>query len=87
VPSLAASMAWAELRAREKGLRGPSGVWLAIWVISVSYRQLRKWTEPEPVVVRERLLPGEQLVVSHFRKGTEPPEPSKRRRSKRRRHR
>lgn len=68
-------MAFAELRGRDKGLRGPSGAWLAIWVLSVSYRHLRKWTAEEPVVVREALLPGQQLVISHFSKGTEPPPP------------
>lgn len=72
---LARLMAFAELRGRDKGLRGPSGAWLAVWVLTVSYRYLKKWTAEEPVVVREALLPGQQLVISHFRPGTAPPAP------------
>lgn len=81
---LARLMAFAELRGRDKGLRGASGAWLAVWVLTVSYRHLKKWTAEEPVVVREALLPGQQLVVSHYLPGTEPPPPqSSSRRSRR----
>lgn len=80
---LARTMAFAELRGRDKGLKGASGAWLAIWVISVSYRYLRKWTGPKPVVVRETLLPGQQLVISHFPQGAVPPEPAPQPRSRR----
>lgn len=81
---LARLMAFAEARGRDKGLRGPSGAWLAVWVLTVSYRYLKKWAAEEPVVVREALLPGQQLVISHFLPGTEPPpEPSSSRRSRR----
>ena len=73
---LARLLAFAELRGRDKGLRGPSGAWLAVWVLTVSYRHLKKWAAEEPVVVREALLPGQQLVISHFRPGTEPPAPA-----------
>lgn len=84
---LARTMAIAELRGRDKGLRGASGFWLAIWVVSVAYRYLRRWTTPEPVVVRETLLPGQQLVISHFAKGAEPPVSESRRGSRRARRR
>ena len=87
VERVARTMAWGELRGRDKGLRGSSSTWLAIWVVTVAYRYLRKWTTPDPVIVREVLLPGQQLVVSHFPEGAEPPAPeplSKRRRRARR---
>ena len=85
---LAKLMAWAELRGRDRGLRGASSVWLAIWVLSAAYRQLKDWTSPDPVVVRESLAPGQRLVITNYVKGTEPPEPSRkasrgRRRSRR----
>lgn len=82
---LARSMAWAELRGRDKGLRGSSSVWLGIWVIATAYRYLQRWASPDPVVVREVLRPGEQLVVTHYPKGTEPEPPPKRTRRARRR--
>ncbi len=80
-------MAAAELRGRDKGLRGASGAWLAVWVLTVSYRHLRKWMAPDPVVVREVLLPGQQLVVTHYPKGAEPAEPIPAARSRRARRR
>lgn len=70
----ARAMAWAELRGNEKGLKGASSVWLAIWVVASAYRYLQRWTAKDPIVVREVLRPGEQLVVTHFPKGA-PPEP------------
>lgn len=73
---LARLMAFAELRGRDKGLRGASGAWLAVWVLTASYRYLKKWAAEEPVVVREALLPGQQLVISHFLPGTEPEAPA-----------
>ena len=79
---LAGLIAWAELRGRDRGLRGASGAWLAVWVVTVAYRRLRHWTGPDPVVVREVLAPGQQLVITHFPKGTEAPV---QKRSKRRR--
>ncbi len=84
---LAGLIAAAELRGRDKGLRGASGAWLAVWVLTISFRHLRKWMAPEPVVVREVLLPGQQLVVTHYPKGTEPPEPGPAPRSRRARRR
>ncbi len=81
---LARSMAWAELRGRDKGLRGSSSIWLGIWVIATAYRYLQRWTSPDPVVVREVLQPGEQIVVTHFPKGSEPaPLPARSRRARR----
>lgn len=81
---LAAIMAWAELRGRDRGLRGASSAWLAIWVLTVAWRHLKEWTQPEPVVVRERLAPGQRLVITNYLKGTEPPEPETTRRRRRR---
>jgi hypothetical protein len=84
VERLAAIMAWAELRGRDRGLRGASSAWLAIWVLTVAWRHLKEWTQPEPVVVRERLAPGQRLVITNYVKGTEPPEPETGRRRRRR---
>lgn len=81
---LAAIVAWAELRGRDRGLRGASSAWLAIWVLTVAWRHLKEWTQPEPVVVRERLAPGQRLVITNYVKGTEPPEPDTARRRRRR---
>lgn len=76
-------MTWAELRGRTRGLRGTSSFWLAVWVVSFSYRHLKKMTAPEQVVVREQLLPGQRLVVTHFEKGAEPETGGNSRRSRR----
>ncbi len=84
---LARWFALAEASGRDKGLRGASGFWLAVWVAMVSFRHVRKWAQPEPVVVREVLGPGQQLVISHFAKGTEPPPPVAAGRSRRARRR
>jgi hypothetical protein len=59
-------IAWAELRGRDRGLRGSSGAWLAVWVLAAAFRHLRKMLATDPVVVREELRPGQQLVVTHF---------------------
>ena len=64
--------AWAELRARTDGLRGSSSAWMAVWVLLTGYRWLRRRAAPDPVVVREQLRPGEQLVITHYAKGAEP---------------
>lgn len=65
---------WAEERGRARGLRGSSGAWLAIWVLAVGYRQLKKFTARQPVVERRVLRPGEQLLISHYEAGAAPPE-------------
>ena len=72
---LAGLMAWVELRGRDRGLRGASGAWLAIWILSVAWRHLKEWTRPDPVVVREALRPGQRLVITNYVAGTEPPPP------------
>jgi hypothetical protein len=84
VERLARLMTWAELRGRDRGLRGASGAWLAIWVLSVAWRHLKEWTRPDPVVVREALAPGQRLVITNYPKGAEPPEPERRKRRRRR---
>ncbi len=85
VERIARTMAAAELRGRDKGLRGASGAWLAVWVLSVAYRHLRKWATPDPVVVRRKLEPGQQLLITHYERGAEPPLPPKPSRRQRRR--
>lgn len=83
VPGFAKAAAWAELRARTDGLRGPSSTWMAVYVLLTGYRYLKKKAAPDPVVVRERLQPGQQLIVTHYAKGTEPQAVPGRRRRRR----
>jgi hypothetical protein len=85
IPQFAKVAAWAELRARTDGLRGSSSTWMAIWVLLSGYRYLKRRAAPDPVVIRERLEPGQQLIVTHFAKGAAPADPvaSRRRRSRR----
>lgn len=71
---IARLIAIAEMRGRDRGLRGASGAWLAVWVLTVSYRYMKKWAGPDPVVVREVLRPGHQLVISHYPEGEQPPD-------------
>lgn len=85
VTRFARSMAWAELRARNDGLRGASSGWLAIWVLLTGYRYLKRKAAPDPIVIRERLEPGEQLVITHYAKGAEPGAKGKNRLGRRRR--
>lgn len=85
VPRFAKVAAWAELRARTDGLRGSSSAWMAIWVLLTGYRYLKRKAAPDPVVIRERLEPGQQLVVTHFAKGAAPADPVASRRRRRRR--
>ena len=85
VSGFAKVAAWAELRARTDGLRGSSSAWMAIWVLLTGYRYLKKKAGPDPVVVREALRPGEQLVITHYAKGAEPGTDTKTRLGRRRR--
>ena len=85
VPGFAKAAAWAELRARSDGLRGSSSAWMAIWVLLTGYRYIKRKAAPDPVVIRERLEPGQQLVVTHFAKGAAPDDPVASRRRRRRR--
>ena len=84
VERIARTMAWGELRGRDRGLRGSSSVWLAVWVVSVAYRYLRKMTAQEPTVIREKLEPGQQLVITHFDKADAPEAIAKKSRRSRR---
>lgn len=70
---IATAIAWAELRGRDRGLKGPSSTWLAVWVAASGYRWIKRWAAEEPVVVREVLQPGQRLVVTHYAKDHEPP--------------
>ena len=85
IPRFAKVAAWAELRARTDGLRGSSSAWMAIWVLLTGYRYLKRKAAPDPIVIRERLEPGQQLVVTHFAKGAAPADPVASRRRRRRR--
>ena len=87
MPSVAKLVAWAELRSRTDGLRGASSAWMAVWVLLSGYRYIKRKAAPDPVVVRERLEPGQQLVITHFAKGAEPTDPVRRRSRRRRRRR
>lgn len=73
VGRIATAIAWAEMRGRERGLRGSSSTWLAVWVAAAGYRWIKRVAAPEPVVVREVLHPGQRLVVTHYTKDQEPP--------------
>ncbi len=84
IERIARTMAWGELRGRDRGLKGSSGAWLAVWVVTVAYRYLRKMAAPDPVVIREELKPGQQLIVTHFAKDQAPPDPVKQSRRARR---
>jgi hypothetical protein len=85
VPGFAKALAWAELRSRTDGLRGSSSTWMAVWVLLTGYRYIKKKAAPDPVVVRERLEPGQQLVITHYAKGAEPGTETKTRLGRRRR--
>lgn len=84
IPQFAKVAAWAELRARTDGLRGSSSAWMAIWVLLTGYRYIKRKAAPDPVIVRERLEPGQQLIVTHFAKGSAPADPVASRRRRRR---
>jgi len=84
IPQFAKVAAWAELRARTDGLRGSSSAWMTIWVLLTGYRYIKRKAAPDPVVIRERLEPGQQLVVTHFAKGAAPDDPVASRRRRRR---
>ena len=73
---VARAMSWAEDRGRSRGLRGSSSIWLALWVLATGYRYVKKLAEPDPVIIRERIEPGEELVITHFAKGAEGPDPT-----------
>lgn len=85
IPRIAKVAAWAEVRARTDGLRGSSSAWMAMWVLLTGYRFIKRRAEPDPVVVRERLEPGQQLIVTHFAKGAAPGDPVASPRRRRRR--
>ena len=85
IPRFAKVAAWAELRARTDGLRGSSSAWMALWVLLTGYRYIKRKAAPDPVIVRERLEPGQQLIVTHFAKGAAPADPVASRRRRRRR--
>lgn len=80
------AMAWAERRGRDRGIRGASSIWLGVWVLATGYRWIRRIAREDPVVVREVLRPGEQLVISHFPEGAAvDPDPGAGHRRRRRR--
>ena len=53
--------------AMARGLFGGSRGWLAVWVLAVSTRALRRFIRKDPKVVYcEDLAPGESLVITHL---------------------
>jgi hypothetical protein len=85
IPGFAKAAAWAELRSRTDGLRGSSSGWMAVWVLLTGARYLQRKAAPDAVVIRERLEPGQQLVITHYAKGAEPGSETKTRLGRRRR--
>ena len=49
--------------------------WHQAWMIAVGYRYVRNFLAEEPEVIREVVGPGQQLVITHYAKGDEPPLP------------
>jgi hypothetical protein len=53
-----------------KGLGDGSQVWLAVGAVAAAVRLLQRMAGPgKPVVVTERLAPGESLVIRHLPPG------------------
>lgn len=67
----------AERTGRTRGLIGRNSTWLGVWAAAAGYRHLRNFLAEDPVIVRETLGPGQQLVITNYVKGTEPVEPPK----------
>jgi hypothetical protein len=49
-----------------RGLMGGSQLWMAVGVVALGVRIVQRWGSPKPIVVTERLAPGEAIVVRHF---------------------
>ena len=50
-----------------RGLIDGNRVWLSIGVAAVGVRLVQRLASPgEPIIVRERLAPGETLVIRHL---------------------
>lgn len=87
MPAITKLLDLLQTRGREKGLLGRSGRWLAVWVVVAGVRWINRALSPEPVVIKEKLEPGERLLITHYGDDVElrtVPSPSRRRR---RRHR
>ena len=53
-----------------RGVVGGSQVWLAVGAVALGARLLKRMAGPgKPVVVTERLAPGQTLVIRHLRPG------------------
>jgi hypothetical protein len=57
-------------RAVRRGVRRGSNFWLGVGVATFCLRMVRRLTRAPSDVVREELLPGQTLVITHL------PEPS-----------
>jgi hypothetical protein len=67
---MAGAVARLTARARATGMRkgvlGTSRMWLAIWAVLTSARLMRRWVGHKPeVVFRQRLQPGDAIMISH----------------------
>jgi hypothetical protein len=49
-----------------RGLMGGSQLWMAVGAVALGVRIIQRWGAPKPIVVTERLAPGEAIVVRHF---------------------
>jgi hypothetical protein len=56
-------------RGLRDGLVGGSRLWLALGAAAVGVRVVQLATARKPVVVTERLAPGEAILVRHFLPG------------------
>jgi len=54
----------------KRGLGGGSQVWLAVGAVALGARLLQRMASPgKPVIVTERLTPGQALIIRHLRPG------------------
>lgn len=49
-----------------KGLLGGSQVWMGLGAVALGIRAVQRLRARDPVVVTERLEPGQTLIVRHF---------------------
>jgi hypothetical protein len=49
-----------------KGVLGTSHTWLTVWAVLTTARLMRRWVGHKPeVVFRQRLQPGDAIMISH----------------------
>jgi hypothetical protein len=50
-----------------RGLLGGSQLWMAVGAVALGVRVMQRLGSRKPVVVTERLAPGQTLVIEHLR--------------------